>query len=95
MSVGLDRIVALKNSVLFLFLSKLLKIMYLKYFIKLYEYWGNFQSSYETKRSSVEKIMRLMIEEVLFRIDICRMNKCIHFCNFFSTVKKLAKLKIG
>ena len=35
------------------------------YFIKLYEYWGNFQSSYETKKSSMEKIMRLMLEEVI------------------------------
>ena len=35
------------------------------YFIKLYEYWGNFQSSYETKKSSMEKIIRLMLEEVI------------------------------
>ena len=35
------------------------------YFIILYGYCGNFQSSYETKKSSMEKIMRLMLEEVI------------------------------
>ena len=35
------------------------------YFIKLYEYWGNFQSSYVIKKSSMEKIMGLMLEEVI------------------------------
>ena len=34
------------------------------YFIILYGYWGNFQSSYETKKSSMEKIMRLILEEL-------------------------------
>ena len=66
MSDRLDRIVALKKSVLFQVLSKLLKIMYFfSYFIKLHEYWGNFQSSYETKKSTVEKIMRLLEEVIM------------------------------
>ena len=64
-SDGLVKIVALKNSVLFLTLSKLLKIMYFFLISSNYEYWGNFQSSYETKKSSMEKIMRLMLEEVI------------------------------
>ena len=35
------------------------------YFIILYGYWGNFQSSYETKKPSMEKIMRLILEELI------------------------------
>ena len=42
--------IALKNSVLFLILSKLLKKIHFFNLIKLYEYLGNFQSSYETKK---------------------------------------------
>ena len=66
MSDGLDRIVALKKWCTF---SNFIKIsqnnVRFSYFIKLYEYWGNFQSSYETKKSSMEKIIRLMLEEVI------------------------------
>ena len=29
------------------------------------KYWGNYQSSYKTKKPSMEKIMRLMLEEVI------------------------------
>ena len=51
MSDGLDRIVALKKWCTF---SNFIKIsqnnVRFSYFIKLYEYWGNFQSSYETKK---------------------------------------------
>ena len=48
MSDGLDRIVALKkytfsNSI------KITENVLFSYFIKLYQYWDNFQSSYETK----------------------------------------------
>ena len=63
---GLDRILALKKWCTF---SNSIKItqnnVLFSYFIKLYEYWGNFQSSYETKKSSMEKIMRQMLEEVI------------------------------
>ena len=66
MSNGLDRIVALKKQRTF---SNPIKItqnnVIFSYFIKLYKYWGNFQSSYETKKSSIEKIMRLMLEEAI------------------------------
>ena len=65
MSDGLDRIAALKKLCIF---SNSIKItqnnVLFSYFIKLYEYWGNFQSSYKTKKSSVEK-MRLMLEKVI------------------------------
>ena len=65
MSDGVDRTVALKK---FTF-SNSIKITQINvlfsYFIKLQEYWGNFQSSYETRKSSMEKIMRLMLEEVI------------------------------
>ena len=68
MSDGLDRILALKKQCTF---SNSIRItqnnVLFSYFIKLqlYEYWGNFQSSYETKKSSKEKIMRVMLEEVI------------------------------
>ena len=66
MSDGLDRIVALKKQCTFYNSIKITQNNILfSYFIKLYEYWGNFQSSYETKKSSMEKIMRLMLEEVI------------------------------
>ena len=75
---GLDRKVALKKQCTF---SSSIKItqnnVLFSCFIKLQEYWGTFQSTRETKKSYLEKIMRPMLEEV-----ICRMDKCIHFCNF-------------
>ena len=62
---GLDRIVALRKYTF----SNSIKItqsnVFFSYFVKLNEYWDNVQSSYETKKSSVEKIMRLMLEEVI------------------------------
>ena len=66
MSDGLCRIVALKKQYTFLNSIKIAQNdIFFSCFIKLYEYWGNFQSSYETKKSSMEKIMRLMLEEVI------------------------------
>ena len=66
MSDGLNRIVALKRQCTFSNSIKIIQNNVLfPYFIKLCEYWGNFQSSNETKKSSVEKIMRLMLEEVI------------------------------
>ena len=66
MSHGLDRMVALKKYSTF---SNSIKTtqnnVLFSYFIKLCEYWSNFQYSYETKNSSMEKIMRLMLEEVI------------------------------
>ena len=65
MSDGLDRIVALKNQGTFSNSIKITKNNVLfSYFIKLYEYWGNFQSSYETEKS-MKNIMRLILEEVI------------------------------
>ena len=43
----------------------ILKNVIFSYFIKLYEYWGNFQSFFETKKSSMEKIIRLLVDEVV------------------------------
>ena len=66
MSDGLDRKVALKKIVYF---SNSIKItqnnILFSYFIKLLEYCGKFQSSYETYKS-VGNIMRLILEEVIF-----------------------------
>ena len=83
MSDGRDRKVALKKQSTF---SNSFKIaqnnVLVFYFIKLKEYWGNFQSSYETKKSSMEQVMRLLLEE-LWQIGICRIGICIHFATFF------------
>ena len=97
---GLNKIVALKKWCTF---SNSIKItqknVLFSYLIKLYEYWGNFQSSYETKKSSMEKIMKLMLEKVIMSdrlmsdrhmSDRQMSDEHIHFCNFFSTLKKLA-----
>ena len=66
MSDGLDRIAASKKQCTFFNSIKITqKNVIFSYFIKLQEYWGNFQSSYETKKSSMEKIIRLMLEEVI------------------------------
>ena len=66
MSDVLDRLVVLKKWCAFSNSIKITLINVLfSYFIKSYEYWGNFQSSYETKISSMEKIMRLILEEVI------------------------------
>ena len=47
MSDGLDRIVAFKKYFTFFSSKKITqKNVIFSYFIKLYEYWGNFQSSY-------------------------------------------------
>ena len=63
---GLNRTVALKKIVCFFqFYQNYSKNILFSYFIKLYEYWGNFQSFHETKRSSMEKIMRQIFEEVI------------------------------
>ena len=61
-----DRIVALKK-IIYFFLNSIKttrKSTMFSYFIKLYEYWGKFQSSYETKKF-MENIMRQILEEVI------------------------------
>ena len=64
----LDKILALKKQCTFSNSIKITQnnvLLFFSYFIKLYEYWGKLQSSHETKQSSMEKIMRLMLEEVI------------------------------
>ena len=64
MSDGLDRKVALKKQCAFSNSIKIIQNNVLfSYFIKFQEYWGNFQSS--KKKSSMEKIMKLILEEVI------------------------------
>ena len=82
---GIDRKVALKEQCTF---SNSIKInqnnVLFSYFIKLQDYWGNFQSSYEIKKSSMEKTMGLMLEEVIMserHMSDGHMSD-IHFCNF-------------
>ena len=38
---------------------------FFSYFIKLYEYWSNFQLSYETKKDFMEKITWLILEVIM------------------------------
>ena len=61
MSDELDRKAALKKQRNFITPNNVL----LSYFMKLQEFCGNFYSSYETKKSSMEKVMRIMLEEVI------------------------------
>ena len=65
LSDGLDRIVASKKQSPF---SNSIKITQknaiFPYFIKIQKYWGNFRSSYETKKS-MENVMGLILEEVI------------------------------
>ena len=63
MSHRLDRIVASKKRCAFNSIKTTQKNVTFSYSTKLYEYWGNFQSSCETKKS-MENVMRLMLEEV-------------------------------
>ena len=66
MSDGLDRKVALKKYCTFPNSIKITqKNVLFSYFIKLWEYWSNFQSSYEIKKSYMEKIMTIMLQEVI------------------------------
>ena len=64
-SDGLGRIVALKKYTFSNSIKVTQSNVFFSYFIKLNEYCYNFQSSYETKKSFMEKIMRLMLEEVI------------------------------
>ena len=65
MSDGLDRIVASKKQCTFFNSIKITqKNVIFSYFIKLQEYWGKFQSSYETKKSMENKV-RLILEKVI------------------------------
>ena len=65
MSDGLDRIVASKKLCTFFNSIKITqKNIIFSYFIKLLEYWGRFQSSYDTNES-VGNITRLTLAEVI------------------------------
>ena len=65
MSDGFDRVVASqKQSASFNPIKITQKNAIFSYFIKLQEHWGNFQVSYEPKKS-MQNIMRLMLEEVI------------------------------
>ena len=65
MSDGLNGIVASKKwSTFFSFIKITQKSEIFSYFIKLKEYWGNFQSSYETKKY-MENIIRLFLKIVI------------------------------
>ena len=87
---GLDRKVALKKECAF---SNSIKItqnnVLFSYFIKLYEYWGNFQSSYETKKYSIEKI-RLMLEEVIMSDRHMSDGQMYSFLQLFFNTEKIS-----
>ena len=58
---------------------------FFSYFIKSYECWGNFQSSYETKESSMEEIIRLILEEVIMSDG-----QIYSFLQFFFNTEKIS-----
>ena len=90
MSDGLDRIVAFEKQCA---VSNSIKITQnnipFSYFIKLYEYWGNFESSYATKKSSMEKIMRLMLEEVILSARHMSHGQMYSFLQLFFNTEKI------
>ena len=59
------------------------------YFIKLYEYWSNFQFSYETKNYSMEKITRLMLEQVIMSDRHMSDGQMSSFLQFFFSTEKI------
>ena len=64
MSDGLDRIVAQKECDFSNSIKITQKNVLFSYSIKLYVYWGNSQSPYE-KKSSTEKIIKVILEEMV------------------------------
>ena len=93
MSDGLDITVASKNSILFKNSIKITqKNVIFSYFIIQQEYWGNFQSSYETKKS-MENILRLILDEAV--MSDRHMLDGQKFATFFNTEKNELKLNTG
>ena len=83
---GLDRKVTLKRQCTFSNSTRITQNNVLfSCFIKLQEYWETFQSTRETKKSSLEKIMGPMLEEV-----IMSNGQMYSFLQLLATLKKLA-----
>ena len=55
-----------------------------------YEYWRNFQSSYGTKKSSMKKIMRLMLEEVIMSDRNMSDGQMCSFLQLFFDTEKIS-----
>ena len=68
------------------FIKNTQKNVIVSYFIKLFEYWGNLQSfiRQKKKKSSTEKIMRLIIDEVIMSDG-----QMYSFLQLFLRMKKL------
>ena len=64
--------------------------MLFSYCIKLFEYWGNFQSSYETKKSSMEKAMRLILEGVIMSDRHMSDGQMYSFLQLFFNTEKVS-----
>ena len=58
------------------------------YFVKLYEYCGNFQSSYKAKKFSMEKIMRLILDEVIMSDRYMSYGQMFSFLQLFFNTEK-------
>ena len=89
MSDGLDRIVALKKQYTFSNSIKISQNNVLFFISSNYEYWGNFQSSYETKKF-MEKIMRLMLEEVIMSDRHMSDGQMYSFLQLFFNTEKIS-----
>ena len=90
MSDGLKRIAdSKKQSTFFNFIKITQKNINFPYFIKLQEYWGNFESSYETN-NPMENIMRLILEKFIMSDRHMSDGQLYSFLQLFSTLKKLA-----
>ena len=90
MTDGLDRVVASKKQFTFFNSIKITqKNVIFPYFINLEEYWGNFQSSYETKES-MENIMSLILEEVIMSDRHLSDGQLFSFLQLFFNTEKLS-----
>ena len=78
---------SVKNSILFLTLSKLLKIMYFFLISSNYKNTGVTFNLLMRKKYSMEKIMRLILEEVIMSDGHMSGGQMF---SFFSTLKKSA-----
>ena len=88
MSDGLDRIVAQKKCDFSNSIKITQKNVFFSYSIKLYLYWGNSQSSYN-KKSSMDKIMNIMLEEMIMLDTHMSYGLMYSFLQLFCNTEKI------
>ena len=91
MSDGLDSIVALRKQCTFSNSIKITQNNVLFFISSNYmNTGGNFQCAYETKKSSMEKMMRLMLEEVIMSDRHISDGQMYSFLQLFFNIEKIS-----